>query len=54
MNTSSLLRINGSKYVYIVFATILAAVLLTVSIGPSLLARANNISTAVTLSLIFF
>ncbi len=53
MNNSSLLQSNGSKYVYIVFA-ILSLVLLTVSIGPSLLARADNISTAVRLWLIFF
>lgn len=42
MNISSLQPLNERKYLYVIFATILAAVLLTASIGPSFLASASD------------
>lgn len=42
MSVSSLQLLNEKKYVYIVFAASLAAVLLMASIGPSLLASASD------------
>ena len=42
MNISSLQPLNERKYLFIVFATILSAILLMASIGPSLLAAATD------------
>jgi len=42
MNISSLQPLNEKKNIYIVFATILAAVLVMASIGPSLLAAGDD------------
>ena len=42
MNITSIQPLNEKKYLYVVFATILSAVLLMASFGPSILASASD------------